>query len=77
MNTAMQSRERLAVLRPRRGTLLVHTVYWPDEIRNPGPSPAGPVTERELQLAEMLLHELAGIDLGAVHDDYEEAAPQP
>jgi non-homologous end joining protein Ku len=74
--TAMRSRERLAVLHPRYGVLVVHTVYWPDEIREPGPAPAGPVTERELELAELLLNQLQGIDAQAVHDDYAEALQQ-
>ncbi|MDT9701616.1 Ku protein [Streptomyces sp. P17] len=46
--TAISSRERLAVLRPRSGVLTVHTVFWPDEIREPGPAPTLPVTDREL-----------------------------
>ncbi|WP_445529989.1 Ku protein [Streptomyces cyslabdanicus] len=74
--TALRSRERLAVLHPRHGVLVVHTVFWPDEIREPGIAPAGPVTERELELAELLLNQMQGIDSRAVHDDYAEALNQ-
>ncbi|MGW3954027.1 non-homologous end joining protein Ku [Streptomyces sp. NPDC004752] len=74
--TALRSRERLAVLRPRYGVLAVHTVFWPDEIREPGPAPASPVTDRELELAELLLSQMQGIDTRAVHDDYTEALNQ-
>lgn len=74
--TAITSRERLAVLRPRHGVLTVHTVYWPDEIREPGPAPTLPVTDRELELAEMLLTHLKGIDPGDVRDEYAEALNQ-
>lgn len=73
--TAITSRERLAVLRPRHGVLTVHTVYWPDEIQ-PGPAPTMPVTDRELEFAEMLLTHLKGIDPGAVRDEYAEALDQ-
>jgi Ku protein len=73
---AISSRERLAVLRPRYGVLTVQTVFWPDEIRDPGPAPTRPVTDREMELAEMLLTHLQGIDPAAVRDDYAEALDQ-
>lgn len=38
--TAITSRERLAVLRPRRGMLTVHTISWPEEIRGKGVDPS-------------------------------------
>jgi len=71
--TAISSRERLAVLRPRHGVLTVHTVFWPDEIREPGPAPTRPVTDREMELAELLLSQLRGIDPSAARDEYAEA----
>ncbi|GGJ73533.1 Ku protein [Streptomyces brasiliensis] len=74
--TALRSRERLAVLYPWHGVLVVHTAFWPDEIREPGPAATGPVTERELELAEVLLGQLQGIDAQAVHDDYAKALHQ-
>ncbi|MGW7001369.1 non-homologous end joining protein Ku [Streptomyces sp. NPDC054933] len=49
---AIRTRERLAVLRPRQGILLAHTLMWPEEIREPGDwAPSAPVTEKELRLA--------------------------
>ncbi|MER5227706.1 Ku protein [Streptomyces flaveus] len=73
---AIRSRERLVVLRPRRGVLVAHTIYWPDEVREPGPAPATPVTDREMELAELLLNELRGVDATDVRDDYEDALQQ-
>lgn len=68
---ALRSRERLAVLRPRHGMLLLQTLLWPEEVRDPGDlsSPA-PLTERELEMAEMLMDALAGVDIGELHDEY-------
>ncbi|MFI0221741.1 Ku protein [Streptomyces lydicus] len=56
-------RERLAVLRPRNGILVLHTLHWPEEIRDPGDlsSPA-PTTDRELALGELLMTEMAGVE---------------
>ncbi|MGA5424364.1 Ku protein [Streptomyces lavendulocolor] len=52
---AVRSRERLALLRPRHGLLICQTLLWPDELRDPGDlSSSAPVTDRELQLAEVL-----------------------
>ncbi|MFC4463820.1 Ku protein [Streptomyces xiangluensis] len=59
---AIHSRERLIILRPRRGVLVIHTIYWPDEVREPGPAPTTPVTDREMELAELLLDQLRGVD---------------
>ncbi|MFE2432889.1 Ku protein [Streptomyces sp. NPDC059373] len=74
---AVRTRERLAVLRPRRGVLVVHALRWPQELREPGDlaSPA-PVTERELELAEVLIGQLAGVDITALHDEYGAALEQ-
>ncbi|GGN64132.1 hypothetical protein GCM10012285_65920 [Streptomyces kronopolitis] len=71
---ALRSRERLAVLRPRAGILVLHTLHWPEEIRDPGDlsSPA-PTTDRELALAELLMDEMTGVDIGELHDDYAQA----
>ncbi|MFI1502588.1 Ku protein [Streptomyces platensis] len=71
---ALRSRERLAVLRPRNGILVLHTLRWPEEIRDPGDlsSPA-PTTNRELALAELLMDEMAGVDITGLHDDYTQA----
>ncbi|MFD3450719.1 Ku protein [Streptomyces sp. NPDC058691] len=52
----LRTRERLAVLRPRQGMRVLHTLLWPEEIREPDDlSSAAPVTEGEVPLAEMLM----------------------
>ncbi|MFF0290846.1 Ku protein [Streptomyces sp. NPDC005262] len=52
----LRTRERLAVLRPRHGLLVLHTLLWPEEIREPDDlSSPSPVTDRELELAELLM----------------------
>ncbi|MFB6961858.1 Ku protein [Streptomyces sp. NPDC056309] len=74
---ALRSRERLALLRPRHGILVLQTLLWQDELRDPGDlAPCTPVTDRELELAELLIRELAGINVGDVHDDYAHALEQ-
>ena len=73
----LRTRERLAVLRPHRGVLVLHTLRWPQEVRDPGDlASAAPVTDRELTLAEVLMDTLAGVDLAELHDDYAEALEQ-
>ncbi|MFF7702777.1 non-homologous end joining protein Ku [Streptomyces lydicus] len=60
---AIRTRERLAAVHPHQGTLLMQSLLWPDEVRDPGDlAPPTPVTERELELAELLMRELAGVD---------------
>ncbi|KPI19932.1 Ku protein [Streptomyces mirabilis] len=74
---ALRGRERLALLRPRHGILILQTLLWQDELRDPGDlAPSTPVTDRELELAEELIRELTGIDVGAVHDEYAHALEQ-
>ncbi|MFD0167732.1 Ku protein [Streptomyces decoyicus] len=74
---ALRQRERLAVLRPRNGVIVVQTLLWRDELREPGDlSPATPVTDRELQLAELLLSELTGIEMQKLDDEYGHALEQ-
>lgn len=57
--------------------LVLHTLLWPEEIREPDDlSSNAPVTDRELELAELLMDELAGVDIAALHDDYAAALEQ-
>lgn len=73
---AIRSRERLAALYPRPGGVLVlHTLLWADEVRQPGEGlvPAVEVTERELELAEVLIRELVGVEVGELRDEYRRA----
>ncbi|MER0476879.1 Ku protein [Streptomyces sp. Edi2] len=59
----IRTRERLAILRPRHGVLVLQTLLWPDEVRDPGNlAPSTPVTDREMALAELLMHELTGVE---------------
>lgn len=54
---AMRSKENLCLLRPGNGTIILETLYYPDEIRQP--EIAGlediKVDERELKMAESLV----------------------
>lgn len=68
---AIRSRERLATIRPRHGMLLLQSLLWPEEVRDPGDlSSTSPLTERELERAEVLMDALAGVDIGELHDEY-------
>ena len=74
---AIRTRERLAILRPRQGILVCHTLLWPSEIRAPDDwAPTAPVTEQELRLAEVLMETLAGVNVADMHDEYGAALEQ-
>jgi DNA end-binding protein Ku len=74
---ALRTRERLAILRPRLGVLACHTLWWPEEIREPDDlTSSAPVSDVELAMAEMLIDQLAGVDIGGLHDDYAAALEQ-
>ena len=60
---SLRSRERLAVLRAREGVLVVQTMLWPDEVRNPDfgfleDEPT--VRPQELQMAESFVEAMGG-----------------
>ena len=60
----IRTRERLATLRTYDGTLVLETMFWPDEIRSTGALdlPAGAdarVRPKELQMAQTLVENLA------------------
>lgn len=74
---AIRSRERLALLRPRHGVLVVQTLLWEDELREPSDlAPSAPVTDRELELAEVLIKALTGIEVRDLKDEYAHALEQ-
>jgi DNA end-binding protein Ku len=54
------NRENLVLLRPYENGLILHTMYYADEVRDFGAMEAedGPVKEKEVKLAEMLIDEL-------------------
>jgi DNA end-binding protein Ku len=63
VKVALRSREALALVRPRDGLLLMHTMLWPDELRD-GSFAAPPadvtVSEPEVAMAETFIEALAG-----------------
>ncbi|MFF7987036.1 Ku protein [Streptomyces sp. NPDC007901] len=77
---AIRSRERRAVVRPYRGLLLLQTLRWGDEIRDPGDLahlvPDVPLSDRERRLAEVLVEEMIGVDDSVDHDGYALALEQ-
>jgi DNA end-binding protein Ku len=74
---ALRSRERVALLRPRHGLLVLQTLLWQDELREPGDlAPSAPVTDRELEITELLMRELTGVELRELRDEYRHALEQ-
>jgi DNA end-binding protein Ku len=74
---AMRQREQLATLRVREGVLVLNTMLWPDEVRQPEfgfldePVEA---REPELAMAASLIDSMTGdFDPDAYTDDYREA----
>jgi DNA end-binding protein Ku len=57
--------------------LILQTLLWQDELRDPGDlAPETPVTDRELELADVLIRESAGTDVGEMYDAYAHALEQ-
>lgn len=59
---AMHSREHVVIVRPGKRGLIAHTMFFSAEVRSDEEYTADPgtVTQKELDLAEMLIHSLAG-----------------
>jgi DNA end-binding protein Ku len=74
---SLRSRERLAVLRAREGVLVVQTMLWPDEVRQPDfgfleDEPT--VRPQELQMAESFVEAMGGdFDPDEYVDEYRTA----
>jgi DNA end-binding protein Ku len=70
------NREHLVVLRPYEDGLILHTMFYADEVRDFGAieHEAGHVTEKETKLAEMLINELTEAKFNPLQykDDYRE-----
>jgi DNA end-binding protein Ku len=72
----IRTKERLATMRTYDGTLVLETMFWPDEIRSTGmlDLPEGKeadVRPKELQMAESLVESLADrFDPGEYKDEY-------
>jgi DNA end-binding protein Ku len=74
VTVALRTRMTPAVLRVRDDVLVMQTLMWPDEIRDPQFASLGDVgeaTSQELKMAELLLETLAGdYDASDFEDDY-------
>jgi len=70
---AMHNREYTVFLRPYNGGLMLHTMYYQDEVREmPAVEPAQ-IKEAELKVAHQLIQALAGDwDPAKYHDTFEE-----
>lgn len=74
---ALRQRESLAILRARDGVLVLETLLWPDEVREPDfPFLADNIEVRpqELRMAESLIESMTlDFDPDEYHDSYREA----
>jgi len=77
VTVALRSRTTPAVLRVRDDVLVMQTMMWPDEVRDPAfgsLKDVEPAKPQELQMAKLLLETLAGdYDPDEFEDDYAEA----
>jgi DNA end-binding protein Ku len=57
---AMHNREHIVLIRPANGGLVLHTLYYPDELHkaNSGETPKAKYTAKELDLAKTLVGQL-------------------
>jgi DNA end-binding protein Ku len=74
----LRDREQLAVLDPYSATMLLSTLYWPDEVRSAGelalPGDDIQIKPAEKAMAELLVDTMTGeFDRAAHHDEYREA----
>jgi DNA end-binding protein Ku len=74
---ALRQRESLAVVRPRDGVLVLETLLWPDEVREPEFGFLGDdieVRPQELRMASSLIESMTvDFDPDEFHDSYREA----
>jgi DNA end-binding protein Ku len=74
---ALRSREALAMVRPKDDLLVMHTMRWPDELRDgefAAPSAEISITDAEMEMAKLLIGQLVGpFDPAAYADSYREA----
>ncbi len=77
VKVAIRSREALATLRVRDNVLVMETMIWPDEVRQPDFSFLDDdvsVRQQELSMAESLIESMAGdFEPEEYHDNYREA----
>lgn len=57
---AMHNREHIVLIRPSEGGLILHTLYYPDELQksNKSEAPKSEYTAKELELAKSLIKQL-------------------
>ncbi|MFB8020777.1 Ku protein [Streptomyces rubiginosohelvolus] len=72
---AWHGRERLGLLRIREGAIVLHSMKWPDEVRNPDELAPREVEvgEEEIEQALQLAERMTIEDLSGFHDEYREA----
>jgi DNA end-binding protein Ku len=72
---ALRAREHLATLRADENVLILETMFWPDEIREPDfERPEVDVRPEEVEMAEMIIENLTSpFDPSAFHDRTREA----
>jgi len=75
VTVALRQRTTVAVLRVRDDVIVLQTMMWPDEIRQPDFNiETGTVKDAEVKMANMLVETLAGdFDASEFEDDYAEA----
>jgi DNA end-binding protein Ku len=77
VKVAIRNREQLAALRVRQGVIVLSTMVWPDEIRQPSFSFLSEdvdVKPAERQMAQVLVQSMAGdFDPAEYTDDYRDA----
>ncbi|MEX0681911.1 MAG: Ku protein [Dehalococcoidia bacterium] len=75
---AIRNKEQLCALRPLDGTLVIETLYYPDEIREvPTEVPEQKFTAAEMKMAHALIDLLeADFDPAQYHDEYRQALMQ-
>ena len=74
VTVSIRTRMTMAVLRVRDGVIVMQTMLWPDEIRNPDFANLGEeshASKQEMAMAKMLIDQLAGdYDADEYEDDY-------
>jgi DNA end-binding protein Ku len=72
VTVAIRNRTSMAVLRVRDDVIVLQTMMWPDEVRQPDFSvESGEVKDAEVKMANMLVETLAGdFDADEFEDDY-------
>jgi DNA end-binding protein Ku len=72
---AMHNREHVVLIRPSGGGLILHTLYYPDELHktNKSETPKAKYSAKELELAKSLVsHLTAPLKPNQFHDTYRE-----